>query len=74
LILISFEKGTTGTPKAAVMEHLAFSSGAHARKKVMELNSKSRTFQFAAHAFDGSSFLLFFLMFIHSPFEASISL
>ncbi|KAF4633014.1 hypothetical protein G7Y89_g5108 [Cudoniella acicularis] len=49
-----FTSGTTGRPKATIIEHAAFSTGALAHSKSMCMRSNSRVFQFATHTFDAS--------------------
>ena len=47
-----FTSGSTGKPKGVVNEHGAFSSAALASGKFMGIDSQSRHFHFASHAFD----------------------
>lgn len=49
-----FTSGTTGRPKAFVMEHQAFCSSAMARKDVIRRTKTSRVLQFASFTFDPS--------------------
>lgn len=49
-----FTSGTTGRPKAFVMEHQAYCSSAMARKDIILRSRTSRVLQFAANTFDPS--------------------
>ncbi|KAH6670809.1 nonribosomal peptide synthase [Halenospora varia] len=49
-----FTSGTTGRPKATIIEHASFSTGALAHARAMCMHPKSRVFQFASHTFDAS--------------------
>ncbi|RAH47819.1 acetyl-CoA synthetase-like protein [Aspergillus brunneoviolaceus CBS 621.78] len=51
---IAFTSGSTGKPKGIVIEHRSFCANALAQNAVQNLNSQTRAFQFAAHAFDSS--------------------
>ncbi|KAK2757240.1 NRPS [Arachnomyces sp. PD_36] len=49
-----FTSGTTGTPKAAVIEHTALSTTAIRVAKYLRIDSTTRTFQFSNYTFDVS--------------------
>lgn len=49
-----FTSGTTGTPKASVIEHGAFCSSAAAHSQALHINERTRALQFASFAFDAS--------------------
>jgi amino acid adenylation domain-containing protein/non-ribosomal peptide synthase protein (TIGR01720 family) len=49
-----FTSGTTGRPKATVIEHAAFATSASEHSKAMCMRSNSRVLQFASHTFDAS--------------------
>lgn len=49
-----FTSGTTGTPKASVIEHRAFCSSAAAHSQALHINERTRALQFASFAFDAS--------------------
>ena len=49
-----FTSGTTGRPKAFVIEHQAYCSSATARRDVILRTSRSRVLQFASYTFDPS--------------------
>ncbi|EHK99657.1 putative HC-toxin synthetase [Glarea lozoyensis 74030] len=51
---IIFTSGTTGRPKATIIEHAAFTTSAIEHSKAMCMRSNSRVFQFASHTFDAS--------------------
>ena len=51
---IIFTSGTTGLPKGTIIEHAAFSTGATAHSKAMNMHSTSRVLQFASYTFDAS--------------------
>ena len=51
---IIFTSGTTGLPKGTIIEHAAFSTGATAHSKAMNMHSASRVLQFASYTFDAS--------------------
>ena len=54
-VYVNFTSGTTSTtPKAAVIEHLAYSSGAMAHAKAAGIDSNSRVLQFASYNFDSA--------------------
>ncbi|KAI2478308.1 Peptide synthetase, partial [Pyrenophora tritici-repentis] len=47
---VVFTPSSTGAPKACIVQHSAFVSGATAHNRVMQLNANSRTLQFAAYS------------------------
>jgi amino acid adenylation domain-containing protein/non-ribosomal peptide synthase protein (TIGR01720 family) len=49
-----FTSGTTGRPKATVIEHAAFATSATEHSRAMCMRSNSRVLQFASHTFDAS--------------------
>jgi non-ribosomal peptide synthase protein (TIGR01720 family) len=49
-----FTSGTTGTPKGTIIPHQAFCTSAFAFTRLMNIDSTSRTFQFASYTFDAS--------------------
>ncbi|OJJ32292.1 hypothetical protein ASPWEDRAFT_175579 [Aspergillus wentii DTO 134E9] len=49
-----FTSGSTGNPKATIVEHQAFRSAAAAHQRVFQLDQHSRVLQFASYAFDVS--------------------
>ncbi|KAL2670220.1 hypothetical protein Neosp_014687 [[Neocosmospora] mangrovei] len=51
---IIFTSGTMGFPKATIIEHGAFTTGATAHAKAIKMTSTSRVLQFASHTFDAS--------------------
>ncbi|KAJ5893957.1 hypothetical protein N7495_005648 [Penicillium taxi] len=51
-----FTSGTTGKPKATVLEHTALSTTAFALKDVLRLNTSNRALQFSNYTFDVSIF------------------
>jgi len=51
---VIFTSGTTGEPKATVIEHGAYCSSAKAHGPAMLMKAGSRVLQFAAHTFDAS--------------------
>lgn len=51
---IIFTSGTTGKPKATVVEHGSFCTSAIAHAKAMFMHSDSRVLNFAAYTFDAS--------------------
>ncbi|KAF4440789.1 non-ribosomal peptide synthetase [Fusarium austroafricanum] len=51
---VIFTSGTTGLPKATVIEHGAFTTGGTAHAKAIGMTSASRVLQFASHTFDAS--------------------
>lgn len=51
---IIFTSGTTGLPKGTIIEHGAFTTGATAHAKAIQMTSTSRVLQFASHTFDAS--------------------
>ncbi|KAL4787135.1 hypothetical protein BJX76DRAFT_354543 [Aspergillus varians] len=50
----TFTSGTTGKPKASVIEHESFCSSAAAHSQALHINENSRVLQFASFAFDAS--------------------
>ncbi|KAL5362552.1 hypothetical protein BJX96DRAFT_186106 [Aspergillus floccosus] len=51
---VIFTSGTTGKPKASVIEHESFCSSAVAHSRALHINERSRILQFASFAFDAS--------------------
>lgn len=51
---IIFTSGTTGLPKGTIIEHGAFTTGATAHAKAINMTSTSRVLQFASYTFDAS--------------------
>jgi amino acid adenylation domain-containing protein/non-ribosomal peptide synthase protein (TIGR01720 family) len=49
-----FTSGTTGTPKGTIIPHQAICTSAAAFTQLMNMDSTSRTFQFASYTFDAS--------------------
>ncbi|ORY11754.1 nonribosomal peptide synthase [Clohesyomyces aquaticus] len=49
-----FTSGSTGMPKGTIITHQSICTSAHAISRNMEINSTSRTFQFASYTFDAS--------------------
>lgn len=52
---VVFTSGTTGEPKAIVIEHSSMASNADLMGPVLKLDSSSRVFQFASYTFDVSN-------------------
>ncbi|CRG89598.1 Nonribosomal peptide synthetase 8 [Talaromyces islandicus] len=51
-VYVNFTSGTSGTPKASVIEHRNYCSGAASHIPKIQINKKSRVLQFASYAFD----------------------
>ncbi|KAG8411848.1 Nonribosomal peptide synthetase [Metarhizium acridum] len=52
---VVFTSGTTGNPKAIVIEHSSMASNSDLMGPVLKLDSSSRVFQFASYTFDVSN-------------------
>jgi amino acid adenylation domain-containing protein/non-ribosomal peptide synthase protein (TIGR01720 family) len=57
-----FTSGTTGTPKASVVEHAALTVSASGWKDILGFSERSRVFQFSAFTFDVSVMDVFFTL------------
>ncbi|OJJ50363.1 hypothetical protein ASPZODRAFT_13447 [Penicilliopsis zonata CBS 506.65] len=57
-----FTSGTTGTPKATVVQHSALTTSAQQWATVLRFNTKTRTFQFSSFTFDVSVMDVFFTL------------
>lgn len=51
-VYISFTSGSTGFPKAVIIEHSAYCSGAREHIPKIGIDNSSRVLQFASHSFD----------------------
>ncbi|KAK1992238.1 acetyl-CoA synthetase-like protein, partial [Colletotrichum falcatum] len=51
---VVFTSGTTATPKGVVIEEGALATSLCSRARVMDVSRRTRTLQFASHAFDAS--------------------
>ncbi|KAF4237725.1 hypothetical protein CNMCM8980_002384 [Aspergillus fumigatiaffinis] len=49
-----FTSGSTGVPKAAIIEHASFYTGVLAHATALRLGPEARVFQFSSYAFDNS--------------------
>jgi non-ribosomal peptide synthetase component F len=57
-----FTSGTTGTPKASIVEHKALTVSAAAWKDILGFSERARVFQFSAFTFDVSVMDVFFTL------------
>jgi amino acid adenylation domain-containing protein/non-ribosomal peptide synthase protein (TIGR01720 family) len=57
-----FTSGTTGMPKASIVEHTALTVSAAAWKNILGFNERARVFQFSAFTFDVSVMDVFFTL------------
>ena len=57
-----FTSGTTGTPKASVVEHAALTVSASGWRDILGFSERSRVFQFSAFTFDVSVMDVFFTL------------
>ncbi|WYZ44551.1 hypothetical protein EsH8_VII_000987 [Colletotrichum jinshuiense] len=51
---VIFTSGTTATPKGVVIEEASLATSLYNRARVMNVSQRTRTLQFASHAFDAS--------------------
>jgi non-ribosomal peptide synthetase component F len=51
---VLFTSGTTGKPKGTIVPHQSICTSAHALTRLTNIDSTSRTFQFASYTFDAS--------------------
>ncbi|KAH8647773.1 hypothetical protein BX600DRAFT_530728 [Xylariales sp. PMI_506] len=57
-----FTSGSTGTPKGLILQHQSFSSAVTHQRSTMQLNSSSRMYDFASHAFDATYWSAFHVL------------
>jgi amino acid adenylation domain-containing protein/non-ribosomal peptide synthase protein (TIGR01720 family) len=57
-----FTSGTTGTPKASIIEHASLTVSASAWKDILGFSERARVFQFSAFTFDVSVMDVFFTL------------